>query len=43
MLEVRFGLSKGKGSADETRMLRITPGRTSDTDEELWVCFTERQ
>jgi len=41
MLEVRFGLRKG--SADETRMLRITPGRTLDTDEELWVCFTERQ
>jgi len=24
-------------------MLRITPGRTLDTDEELWVCFIERQ
>jgi len=39
----RFGLRKGKGTVDATRMLRITPGRTLDTDEELWVCFTERQ
>ena len=39
----RFGLRKGKRTAGATRMLRITPGRTLDTDEELWVCFTERQ
>jgi hypothetical protein len=39
----RFGLRKGKGTTGATRMLRITPGRTLDTDEELWVCFTERQ
>jgi hypothetical protein len=43
MLGDRFGLRKGKGTADATRMLKITPGRTLDTDEELWVCFIERQ
>ena len=43
MLGDRFELRKGKGTADATRMLRITPGRTLDTDEELWVCFIGRQ
>jgi hypothetical protein len=43
MLGDRFGLREGKGIADATRMLRITPGRTLDTEEELWVCFIGRQ
>jgi Reverse transcriptase (RNA-dependent DNA polymerase). len=40
--EDQFGFRRGKGTRDATRMLQISD-RTSDTDKELCVCFTDWQ
>jgi len=37
--EDKFGFTRGKGSRNATRMLRIISEQTLEIDEELCVCF----
>jgi hypothetical protein len=37
----QFGFRRGKGTRNANGMLRITPGRILEIDEELCVCFID--